>query len=160
MPIHYAALLNIQNIVVLQGSHHRGNNYKKHVEQHSSKFKKPYFIEELQLDDRLNLVYTGTKETVTAALVTTKEVDKQEFIAFFECFFKFIESDILKTPSYIPPNQINKVFDPLQAKGADKAHRQFQSRIDKFVKEWNDDPKNRTAIGRLKDAAEEQLILF
>ena len=57
MPIHYAALLNKRNVIVLQGIYKKGgSNFKTSVTQFSNQVEK-YQTHQVMLDDKLILIY-------------------------------------------------------------------------------------------------------
>ena len=74
MPIHYVALLNRREEVVLQGVYKSGgSNFKTSVVKFTSQIR-PHGTKMISLDDKLILVYRN-QEAVTAAIVITKEID-------------------------------------------------------------------------------------
>ena len=90
MPIHYVALMNQYNVVVLQGSHQQGvlktgSNFKSSVVKLDSHIR-TFAIKEQKLDDRLTLVYSN-RDQVTAVLVKTNEIDFEECGKFFDHFY-------------------------------------------------------------------------
>ena len=74
MPIHYVALLNRREEVVLQGIYKSGgSNFKTSVVKFTSQIRQ-HGTKMISLDDKLILVYRN-QEAVTAAIVITKEID-------------------------------------------------------------------------------------
>ena len=74
MPIHYVALLNRREDVVLQGIYKSGgSNFKTSVTKFTSQIRQ-HGTKMISLDDKLILVYRN-HEAVTAAIVITKEID-------------------------------------------------------------------------------------
>lgn len=92
MPILYVALLNKRYEIVLQGVYKRGgSNFKTSVTNQSYTSKiQLYGTNQIFLDEKLTLIYRN-QDSVTAAIVITKEIDLFECGQFFEAFFVQIE---------------------------------------------------------------------
>ena len=104
-------------------------------------------------------------DTVTAAIVVSKEVDKQECGEFFDQFKQLVEVHILgRKQTYEAPamNETNSESDtqaqlylPLQTSNAQATMRIHENKVDTFITQWNNNPDNRSKIGLLRQSLEE-----
>ena len=51
--------------------------------------------------------------------------------------------------------EIQLLYQPFQAKSADKAFKQFVPKVDQWVTSWNEDPDKRSKVGQLRVHLEE-----
>ena len=85
MPIHYACILSNNKEVVLQGMYAKSQtNFKTQVVQNSGVIQQ-YRYSEAQLPDNLKILYQNW-DTVSAAIVISHEIDRQECQEFIEHF--------------------------------------------------------------------------
>ena len=103
MPIHYASILSQRNEVVLQGMYAQSQtSFKTQVIQNSGVIQQ-YRYSEAQLPDNLKILYQNWG-TVSAAIVISHEIDRQECQEFIEHFKQMLESKILgKKANYQTP---------------------------------------------------------
>ena len=103
MPIHYAAILSKNKEVVLQGMYENSQtSFKTQVVQNSAAIKL-YGYSEAGLENKLKILYHNW-DTVTAAIVISHEIDRQECQEFLEHFKQMVESKILgKKANYQTP---------------------------------------------------------
>ena len=106
-PIHYASLLNGRNVVVLQGVNASSQtNFKKQVEQNAEEIKHFGYSEVGDQESNLKIMYYNW-DTVTAAIVVSLHIDRQECQEFFVHFKQFIEANLLgKEANYQAPEQM------------------------------------------------------
>ena len=104
MPIHYASILNCRNVIVLQGVYASTQTFfNSQVIQNSNRIVRFGFSEAPLVGSDLRIVYHNW-ETVTAAIVVSHEVDKQEVGEFLENFKNHIEVTTLgKSQGYDAP---------------------------------------------------------
>ena len=83
MPIHYGCILNQRNFVVLRGMYSRTEtDFKSQVQQNSNAITR-FGFSEAPLQSNLRILYHNW-DSVTAAIVVSHEVDKQECGEFLE----------------------------------------------------------------------------
>ena len=104
MPIHYACILNCRNVIVLQGVYASTQTFfNSQVIQNSNRIVRFGFSEAPLANSDLRIVYHNW-ETVTAAIVVSHEVDKQEVGEFLENFKNHVEMTALgKSQAYDAP---------------------------------------------------------
>ena len=94
MPIHYASILNQRSFVVLRGMYSRTEtDFKSQVQQNSNMISR-FGFSEANLQSNLRILYHNW-DSVTAAIVVSHEVDKQECQEFLEQFKSFVEIQCL-----------------------------------------------------------------
>ena len=166
MPIHYASILSQRNVVVLQGVYATTQtSFKTQVVQYAQAIK-PFGYGEAALQSNLRVLYHNWG-TVTAAIVVSNEIDRQECQEFMENYKNFVETNLLgKKPEYKSPAQIqmqsqtstdadDQLYMPFQAASAETTFRQYQPKLDTFITQWNDNPNNRSKMGQLRQSLEE-----
>ena len=96
MPIYYAALINQRNMVVLQGADKNSRTlFKSDIERHTDQIR-DYGFSRVEFSTNYFITFRNLERQVTCALVISKEVDKQEEMAFFNEFFDvFVQQEIL-----------------------------------------------------------------
>lgn len=95
MPIHYACILNARkDVVVLQGVYERTQTIFKSQVMQNSNIIKQYQYTDCQTESNLQILYHNW-DTVTAAIVYSREVDRQECQEFLEQFKNYVELNIL-----------------------------------------------------------------
>ena len=104
-------------------------------------------------------------DSVTAAIVVSHEVDKQECMEFFESFRNYVQVNILGRDSrqqYEAPDMNGsqsedqaELYKPFQAATSEATFRQYEHKITNFITSWNDDPANRSKMGQLRQQLEE-----
>ena len=95
MPIHYASVLNCRNVIVLQGVYASTQTFfNTQVIQNSSRITRFGFSEAPLGNSDLKIVYHNW-DTVTAAIVVSLEVDRQETGEFLENLKNHVEMTLL-----------------------------------------------------------------
>ena len=108
MPIHYACILNCRSVIVLQGVYASTQTFfNTQVVQNSNRIVRFGFSEVPLKNSDLRIVYHNW-DMVTAAIVASHEVDKQECGEFLENFKNHVESTALGKPTaYEAPGTLN-----------------------------------------------------
>ena len=102
MPIHYASILNSRNVVVLEGVDGRTQTkFTTKVVTNAAAIQR-FGYAEVPIEGDMQILYHNW-DTVTAAIVASKEVDKQELCAFIEKFKNDVETQVLGNQGYKAP---------------------------------------------------------
>ena len=163
MPIHYACILNNRrDVVVLQGVYNRTQTiFKSQVLQNSNRIKQ-YGYADAPTESDLMILYHNW-DTVTAAIVYSREVDRQECQEFMEQFKNYVEVNMLgRREGYQAPGMNGsassdqaELYKPFQSSTSETAFQQFKIKVDNFITTWNDNPSNRSKMGQLREQLEE-----
>lgn len=96
MPIVYAAVLNQQKKLVLQGADNSTRTYfKSYVEELAKSCEIPKFQTRQHDLDAEKRIILRNMDTVTAGILITNDILLQECGDFFDNFFEFLEFEVL-----------------------------------------------------------------